>query len=57
MHISIENQKVEKQKDQTLKEKQNQVSRDWGITADGDDMHGGTADCGKTGTAVSKNSY
>lgn len=34
MHISIENQKVEKQKDQTLKEKQNQICRDCGITAD-----------------------
>lgn len=34
MHISIENQKVEKQKDQTLKEKQNQICRDCGIAAD-----------------------
>lgn len=57
MHISIENQKVEKQKDQTLKEKQNQICRDCGITADRMMCRVALSDCGKTGTAISKTSY
>lgn len=35
IHISIENQKVEKQKDQALKETQDQICKDCGIHTGG----------------------